>query len=320
MGQALVDIIIPTRNRHQLLLEAIQSVRGQTLTDWRLIIVDDGSDDGSVKELAKLAREDVRVELAVRSERGGPQAARQTGFERSTAPFIATLDSDDLWLPTKLERQMDRFDSARSPVVGAVLCWHDWVDLEGRPQGKVRRPHGSGRVNPLISTNMSTIVMRREALEMAGGFLPPAVRPLFTSEGIEFYVRLTQHCAFSVVDERLVRCRHHPGERANHHFSDGGDAEEIRYILRLHRTRLARYPEELAKLQAKAAGRYLAAGMVNEGSQELVSALRVAGPSSALRLMRKYGPFTLKSWAVMAYARLRRKPVRSVHPYQEIDA
>jgi len=320
MSEVLVDVIIPTRNRTQLLSEAIRSVRGQTLTDWHLIIVDDCSDDGSVEELLRLARNDARVELVIRSEQGGPQAARHTGLQRSTAPYIATLDSDDLWLPTKLERQMDHFDGEHSPFIGAVLCWHDWIDLEGRLHGKVRKPHGHGLVDPLISTNMSTILMRREALEAAGGFLPPTVRPLFTCEGIEFYVRLTQHCGFSVVQEKLVSCRHHPGERANHHFSDGRDAEEIRYLLELHRTRLAQYPEELGRLQAKAAARFLAAGMINEGWRELASALRIAGPRPALRLIRRYGLFAVKSWTLLALARLRERLAFSALPDQKKDA
>lgn len=318
MRRALVDVIIPTRNRFGLLAEAIQSVREQTAPAWRLILVDDASDDGSPERVRELVAGDARIEVITRPERGGPQAARQTGFVASEAPFIATLDSDDLWAPTKLEKQLASFERDRTflPKLGAVLCWHRWTDLTGRARGPVKETKASGRVGPLVSNNMSTIVITREALEAAGGFLPSDMRPLFTCEGVEFYVRLTAHCEFTVTPELLVTCRdHREGERANAHFLDGTEAAEMEYLMQVHADRLAKFPEELVRLRGRVAARHLAAGSRREGLEQLAIALRDAGMGSRLRLARMYGPFVLK--AVLTTPRRRRVTPASAHPEAE---
>ena len=175
--------------------------------------MDDASDDGSLETIKTLIAGDKRIDLIARPSRGGPQAARQTGFESSSAKYVATLDSDDLWSPTKLERQLNHFASeARAlPDLGVVLCWHQWIDI--RPRGQltepVTKPQASGWAGPLISANMSTPLMLRSSLEAAGGFLPADVHSLLTCEGHEFYIRLTEAAPFAVVAEKLVICRHH---------------------------------------------------------------------------------------------------------------
>src|SRR5439155_55488 len=77
-------------------------------------LVDDASDDGSVEALRTLAAGDPRVTLVERSERAGPQAARQTGLDAARGPLVAILDSDDLWEPSKREREVAVFTEAAS--------------------------------------------------------------------------------------------------------------------------------------------------------------------------------------------------------------
>src|SRR5438270_1752287 len=101
--QATVDVIIPTRNRLAYTIEAVDSVRAQTFTDWHLYVVDDASDDGSAEELAGALAGDLRITVIRRATRGHSNATRQTGFEASNADLVALLDSDDLWHPSKLE-------------------------------------------------------------------------------------------------------------------------------------------------------------------------------------------------------------------------
>ena len=97
-----VSLIIPTYNRRAMLLEAIDSVLAQSVTAFELIVIDDGSTDGTDEHLTRLDKA-IRIE---RIEHSGPAAARNRGVELANAPLIAFLDSDDLWAPTKLERQI----------------------------------------------------------------------------------------------------------------------------------------------------------------------------------------------------------------------
>ena len=292
----LVDVIIPTRNRMALTIEAVESVRAQTFSSWRLFIVDDSSTE-SVTALERLAKADHRISVLRRPLAGGPQAARQTGFEASTAKLIALLDSDDLWEPTKLDRQVEHFASRESELSGhgAVLCWHQWVDENRHPRSEIRRPVAEGRADPLVSDNMSTLLVSREAVQRAGGFLPADIRSLRVCENVEFYIRLTQACAFSVVPELLVYCRHHAGERASNKLGTRYNAKALAYILARHETVLMRHPEQRAELLARLGIRYLEAGSRRQGLSNLLACTRADGPVTALRILRKYGSHAVKA-------------------------
>jgi glycosyltransferase involved in cell wall biosynthesis len=293
----LVDVLIPTRNRPQLAAEAIASVQAQTLPEWRLTVVDDASTDDSAEVLSRLAEQDDRIRLVRRSTRGGPQAARQSGLSLATAPLVAALDSDDIWLPTKLERQVAAFDDAEGDGRGvdAVLSWHRWVTSDGRRRGEIRRPRIGDPVSPLFTNNMSTLLIRRDALLAAGGFLPDGARSLFTCEGFEFYIRLAASCSFAVVQGLLVICRDHPGERASARFSDGREADELAYVVALHASYLSRFRDERATLEARVAARYLRAGSRDAALRHFHAAIRGASPRERLRMIRKYGPFTVRN-------------------------
>lgn len=295
VGQ-LVDVIIPTRNRPQLTADAIESVRRQSFAGWRLLVVDDGSDLPTCSALRWRFGGDPRVRFLQRAEHGGPQAARQTGLEASSAPFVATLDSDDVWAPLKLEKQVEMI---RSPagwgMPDLVLCGHEWLREDGLRTGDVRIPSQGTEVNPLVSTNMSTLLVRRNALLAAGGFLPPGVRSLRTCEGVEFYIRLTRSCSVAVVAESLVSCRHHSGERANDSVPSRTQAEEMEYILALHRDRLASYPVDLARLRARASARYLEGGFIRDGLRYLRLAVSCGRVSDRAGVLRRYGPFAIKA-------------------------
>src|SRR5437764_15294166 len=115
---AVVDVIIPTRNRLTLTLEAVESVRSQTFTDWHLYVVDDASSDASADGLASALDGDERVTLIRRRTQGGSNAARQAGFAAGRGDWVAILDSDDLWLPKKLELQV-----ASAEHTGAAVVW-----------------------------------------------------------------------------------------------------------------------------------------------------------------------------------------------------
>jgi teichuronic acid biosynthesis glycosyltransferase TuaG len=102
----LVSIITPSWNVERLIGETIASVQAQTFGDWELLIADDCSTDNTASVIESHSARDPRVKLIRQPRNGGPALARQAAIEQAKGRFIAFLDSDDLWLPTKLERQL----------------------------------------------------------------------------------------------------------------------------------------------------------------------------------------------------------------------
>jgi teichuronic acid biosynthesis glycosyltransferase TuaG len=102
----LVSIITPSWNVERLIGETIASVQAQTFADWELLIADDCSTDSTAAVIESHAASDPRIKLIRQPRNGGPALARQAAIEHAQGRFIAFLDSDDLWLPAKLERQI----------------------------------------------------------------------------------------------------------------------------------------------------------------------------------------------------------------------
>ena len=115
----LVSVIIPCYNRAAIVGQAIRSVQQQSFRDWELVIVDDGSSDDLDAELAAYSQ-DERIRLVRHPKNLGEPAARNTGISAALGRFIAFLDSDDEWLPTKLERQVAAVMGATEP--DRVFC------------------------------------------------------------------------------------------------------------------------------------------------------------------------------------------------------
>ncbi|MEO6539624.1 MAG: glycosyltransferase family A protein, partial [Ferruginibacter sp.] len=103
-----VSIIMPTWNRAAFIMESVESVISQTYKNWELIIVDDGSDDNTAELIAQV--KDSRVKFYKAGKIGIGIRLKNIGIERSDGELIAFLDSDDLWPPTKLEKQVAVFD------------------------------------------------------------------------------------------------------------------------------------------------------------------------------------------------------------------
>ncbi|MFP5335683.1 MAG: glycosyltransferase family 2 protein [Actinomycetes bacterium] len=280
-----VDVVVATRNRADLTQEAVRSVQAQTWADWHLWLVDDGSDDGSADVLSGALAGDARVTL-LRQEWRGPEAARQLGLEAGSAPWVALLDSDDLWLPRKLERQLAVADGA-----DVVTCWHSWLRPDGTTR-VVRRLHGSGRVPPLWTDNVSTPLVRRQTLAAAGGLGPqPGLPGLTTCEHIDLWVRLSAVARAAVVPEVLVHCRDHDGPRSSDPVSTLRAARELDSVTTARRDILAAWPRDHAELLARTGARFVAAGARSEGYARFARALRVAPGAEKVRLARRYARF-----------------------------
>ncbi|SFM27369.1 teichuronic acid biosynthesis glycosyltransferase TuaG [Gracilibacillus orientalis] len=104
--QHLVSVITPTYNSETYIRETIESVQMQTYRNWEMIIVDDGSTDQTISIIEEYQKEDDRIRLILLEKNQGAAVARNTAIENAQGKYIAFLDSDDRWLPEKLERQL----------------------------------------------------------------------------------------------------------------------------------------------------------------------------------------------------------------------
>lgn len=202
-----VAVIMPAFNAEALIGEAISSVVAQTFADWRLVVVDDGSSDGTVSVARSHA--DRRVQVIETEHRGLPAAARNVGIAASTSDYVAFLDADDVWYPAKLERQVALLEER--PDVGVVYCLADGIrdgvrsPVESEtPEGDIfeRLVHG----NPIHN---SSVVVRRALLESMGALdEDPRLRG---TEDYELWLRLSLVTRFACAYERLVAYRATPG-------------------------------------------------------------------------------------------------------------
>ncbi|MEC4620509.1 glycosyltransferase family 2 protein [Bacillus paranthracis] len=102
-----ISIIVPTYNASKFIEATVHSILNQTFQDWELIVIDDCSTDNTVRKLDEFRKNDKRIRVKVLEENSGAAIARNTGINMARGRYIAFLDSDDLWLPQKLEKQLN---------------------------------------------------------------------------------------------------------------------------------------------------------------------------------------------------------------------
>ncbi len=133
MNAPLVSIITPTYNSEAFIAQTIESVQAQTHQNWELLIVDDCSTDHTKSIVKSFAADDPRVTFHQLSKNSGPGVARNQAVEMSGGKYIAFLDSDDLWLPDKLQKQLDFMHANDQPF---TFSFYDCIDEAGNPIGK----------------------------------------------------------------------------------------------------------------------------------------------------------------------------------------
>lgn len=144
-----VSIITPLYNCENFISSTIESVLRQTYTDWEMIIIDDKSTDSSLQKAKVYAQQDDRIKVIEMKENSGAAIARNTGIEKSNGKYIAFLDSDDLWLPKKLENQV-KFMSDNE--IAFSYTAYKKINEDGTYRGIVSVPE-SVTYNDLLNTN-----------------------------------------------------------------------------------------------------------------------------------------------------------------------
>lgn len=211
-----VSVIIPTYNRRAMVREAVASVLAQRAVDFELIVIDDGSTDGTAKELAELAAitaatDGGRIEVIRTDANRGVAAARNAGVRRARAELIAFLDSDDRWAPTKLRRQLDfmRENTGCQLAQTAELWLRDGRRVN--PGWRHRKRSGDIFLDSLRTCliSPSAVIMRTAVFRAAGGF----DETLTAAEDYDLWLRLLVDYPVGLIDEALVTRRAgHPGQ------------------------------------------------------------------------------------------------------------
>lgn len=166
------SVVMPVYNREKYVREAVDSVLCQTFTDYELIVVDDGSTDGTAELLQSYG---TRIQV-IRQQNRGPEVARNTGAAAARGQYIALLDSDDFLLPCALEtydRVIRAFDSPPL-IVGSVLIYRDGEPTPVQPlaKGPVEAIICEDRLSKTVTLTISTslYVIRKSVYDEIGGF------------------------------------------------------------------------------------------------------------------------------------------------------
>ena len=220
MEQPRVSVVIPVYNRPQLALEAVRSVLFQSYPRLECILVDDGSTDPP-EEARRLFAADPRFRYLPVEHSGMPGAARNRGVEAARYDLIAFLDSDDLWLPRKLELQVTALLRSAPEVGGAPALVHSkeiWLRAEKIISQKRHRHRRRGDVFPdalkKCMLGPSTVLMRRDVYEALGGFR----EDLEIAEDYELWLRLAALFPVEYVDEPLIVKRAGHGEQLSEKY------------------------------------------------------------------------------------------------------
>ncbi len=196
-----MSVIIPTYNREPLVQEAVASVLAQGYPALEILVVDDGSTDNTVSRVGALGPP---IHVIPIRHSGRPGLVRNVGLREAHGELIAFLDSDDLWLPGKLKRQIDYL--AAHPDM-AVVYTNELVEDRGQRMKWTRFDkdtprtrmffHGGG-ASPCVQA--SSVLLRREVLETVGLFHEGLSR----YEGVELWGRISERYALGIIEEPLV--------------------------------------------------------------------------------------------------------------------
>lgn len=318
----LVSVITPTFNRRDLLPEAIASVLGQTHRDLELIVVDDGSTDGTGSYLKSL--EDPRVRVISQAHTGNYSAVRNAGVARAAGEYVAFLDSDDVCAPDRIERQLRALHAASGAAwchgvfsmidaAGTVVPFRagGWEALEGDVSDAVLEREAAMPV--------STLLVTRRAGDQVGWFDPV----MEYAEDLDFVIRLAETTrAAAVTGKPIAFLRDHAGSTSaryrtvSHRWIARVFARAAARTSSPHRRRLCRRASAIRI--SWIANNHAARGL----RREAVDALRLAGRRGArtLRWWKAVFRVALPARVVSSPEKHRSAPSASLARYIQIDS
>jgi glycosyltransferase involved in cell wall biosynthesis len=299
-----VDVLIPVRNGAKYVEACLDSVRSQTLQPHRVVVVDDGSTDETPVLLRRYGERWPKLRV-VRSEPSGVSRARNLGLAACESPFVAFLDSDDVWKPEKLERQMALL--ASRPSVGWAHCSYFVIDKGGQiiANATIFAPTKRGDIfldlldQYPLSGSASAVVARRDLVAAAGGF----DEALFHGEDWDLWLRLARLAHVDFVPEPLVGIRAH--EESSQRRESPGRREAF-FFQRLHVA--SKWIGEgtsraaiVGRFRAEAAGMKAQMMLAGERGCDLYARLRVSDVGLARILFRSRVSYWLRIGRELGY-------------------
>lgn len=244
-----ITIVIPTYNGAQNLFNTLSSVRSQTFRDWRAVIVVDGSTDETITKFQEsVFSGDARFTL-ISQKNAGVSTARNTGLDLCESDYVAFLDHDDVWHPTKLEKQFRFLENNAS--CGGCTCWY-LISQEG-PEGYIHRRlvayqsvdiamkkwvsfDGNGLLIP------STLMIRREVLRFH------FAEDLNAIGDLEFMTRVLQSSQIAVIHSPLVLYMQH---RNQMHMSGNSIKDYVDFYSNIHEYTVRQFGLNRKRLNAR---------------------------------------------------------------------
>ena len=198
MKKNLISVVIPTYNRVTFLKDAIDSVLAQTFRVFELIVVDDGSTDGTSELLLSYGHK-IKV---IKKGNKGPSASRNRGIKAAKGDWIAFLDSDDVWKPNKLEKQVQFIKD--NPEIKICQTEEIWIRNGKRVNPRKKHEMHSGWIYeqclPLCIVSPSSVMIHRDVFEKVGLF----DETMLACEDYDLWLRIAPHYPICLVREKLI--------------------------------------------------------------------------------------------------------------------
>ena len=203
-----VTVVIPAYNAMRYLAETMETVLNQTYQDFEVLVVNDGSTDETPNWVNKLSEKEPKVRMVSQANQG-LAGARCTGVTNARGKYVAFVDADDLWKPTKLEKQVNSLEN--NPQAGICYTWTALADSDGKATGRVIASHAEGNVwQQMTEMNIvccgSTPMIRRSCFDDVGLF----DRAISPSDDWDMWWRISAKYEFTVIKEPLILYRQHP--------------------------------------------------------------------------------------------------------------
>jgi glycosyltransferase involved in cell wall biosynthesis len=292
-----ISVIIPTYNRARLLPRAIESVLKQTFTDFELIIVDDGSTDNTKEVINSYIKKDNRITYVYQENSGGPAKPKNTGIKIAKGEYIAFLDSDDEWLPSKLEKQYKLYEdnNNKNNNIGLVGCG----SINIRNKKEIYIPIKSLNANSkkllirCVPHSSSSIIIKRSIFKKVGLF----DENIKIGEDRELYIRINKKYKFLFIQEPLFNYYIHDN---NISISDNkkGTARRVKnrlYIMKKHKNIYKKYPNLYYNELKKIGTFYMLNKEYISARKNFIKAMRIKPFSRIyINLILSYNPWLYK--------------------------
>jgi glycosyltransferase involved in cell wall biosynthesis len=245
----LVTVIVPAYNAAATIDETLRSVRAQTWRDLEILVVDDGSRDGTAGIALRHAEADPRLR-PILQKNAGVAAARNRGIEEARGEFVAPVDADDLWHPHKIERQLQAVEAA-GPGAGLAYSWYALIDANGCIISTRYQPDTEGDVfqalcrrGNIVGNGSSTLIRRSVALEVGGYDASLRARQAQGCEDYKIYLQIAERYRFALVRDHLT------GYRIGRDNMSGDLMQMLRSFDLVVEGVRSRHPERAADLRA----------------------------------------------------------------------